>query len=464
MIKRSERCIEDGRVSREALVYCLDEHRTNCQRLDTLEAYMVNQPPIATRVRTDGRPNNRLIHNYARYIVKMASGYLIGAPVAYSDEKQTAALDAVTAQYKAFDASAVDMELAKVASKFGRATEVLYADRNARPRSASVDPRCAFVVYDDTVERKPLFGVYYSVMLKNDGSQAGYRINVYTKDIVQTYEIKDFYALIDATPVSETEHFFGDIPVNEYWNDDEERGDYEWVTSLIDALNLLQSDRVNDKEQFVNALLLLLGCKLEADDLGRSPAKQIKEDGILQLPSPNQGADAKYLNLTLDEEGAETLKKSIKEDIHKLSMVPDLTQDFSGNPSRVSMGYKLFGFTQLIKEKERYFREALRWRLRMMATFMGKLASPQLDAETVEITFSRSLPVNEDEIATMVQALQGIVPDEMLLKQIPWIEDPKQALDLLRKQEDEAAQRQAKAFDMPVNAPVNDSGSAAPKE
>jgi hypothetical protein len=64
----------------------------------------------------------------------------------------------------------------------------------------------------------------------------------------------------------------------------------------------------------------------------------------------------------------------------------------------------------------------------------------------------------------MVQALQGIVPDEMLLKQIPWIEDPKQALDLLRKQEDEAAQRQAKAFDMPVNAPVNDSGSAAPKE
>lgn len=28
----------------------------------------------------------------------------------------------------------------------------------------------------------------------------------------------DFYALIDAAPVKETEHFFGDIPVNEYWN------------------------------------------------------------------------------------------------------------------------------------------------------------------------------------------------------------------------------------------------------
>lgn len=42
----------------------------------------------------------------------------------------------------------------------------------------------------------------------------------------------------------------------------------------------------------------------------------------------------------------------------------------------------------------------------------------------MEITFSRSLPVNEDEIAKMIQALQGVVPDEILLKQIPWIEDP----------------------------------------
>lgn len=69
----------------------------------------------------------------------------------------------------------------------------------------------------------------------------------------------------------------------------------------------------------------------------------------------------------------------------KLSMVPDITDaSFAGNPSRVTMGYKLFGFTQLIKEKERYFREALRWRLRMMAHFMGKLASPELDPEAVE--------------------------------------------------------------------------------
>lgn len=453
MIKRSEGCIADGRVARDALVYCLDEHRDKCTRLDELEKYIKNEPPITERVRTSGKANNRLIHNYARYITKMSSGYLIGAPVAYSDEKQAAALEAVVAQYKAFDAQAVDMELAKAASKFGRAAEVLYADKDANPRCAAVDPRSAFVVYDDTVKKRPLFGVHFSVMTKNDGTRAGYRVNVYTAQRRQLFEVTEFYALIDATPIKDEEHYFGDIPVNEYWNDEDEMGDFEWVTSLIDALNVLQSDRVNDKEQFVNALLVLIGCRLETDAAGRTPKEQIKQDGILQLPlSGERPADAKYLIQAMDETQVEVLKKSIKEEIHKLSMVPDLTDEkFAGNASGVAMGYKLFGFTQLIKEKERFFREALRWRLRMVAHFMGKLASPELDADAVEISFSRSLPVNEAEIASTVMQLRDLVPDELLLKQIPFVDDPKAAMEMLRAQHEESAKRQADAFGMPVN-------------
>lgn len=458
MIKRSEGCIVNGLVARDALVFCLDEHRDNCRRLDELEKYIKNEPPIVDRIRTTGKANNRLIHNYARYIVKMASGYLIGSPVAYSDEKQQSALEAVMEQYRAFDAQAVDMELAKAASKFGRAAEILYADKEANPRCAAIDPRSAFVVYDDTVEKKPLFGVHFSAITKNDGTRKGYRVNVYTQGWVQRYEVPEFYALLDAAPIEEKKHYFGSIPINEYWNDEDERGDFEWVTSLIDALNVLQSDRVNDKEQFVNALLVLLGCRLEADASGRTPSQQIMEDRILQLPSAGERpADAKYLIQTMDETQVEVLKKSIKEEIHKLSMVPDLTDEkFAGNASGVAMGYKLFGFTQLIKSKERYFREALRWRLRMIATFMGRLASPSLDADKVQISFSRSLPVNESEIATMVMQLRDLVPDELLLKQIPFVEDPKAALELLRAQEEESAKRQADAFGMPMNTPTGE--------
>ena len=56
--------------------------------------------------------------------------------------------------------------------------------------------------------------------------------------------------IIDVEP-----HNFGDVPMVEYWNNSEETGDFEQVISLIDAYDTLESDRINDKTQFTDALL-----------------------------------------------------------------------------------------------------------------------------------------------------------------------------------------------------------------
>ena len=52
---------------------------------------------------------------------------------------------------------------------------------------------------------------------------------------------------------------FGMITLNEVFNNEERQGDFEQQISLINAYNTLQSDRVNDKEQFVKAILLISG-------------------------------------------------------------------------------------------------------------------------------------------------------------------------------------------------------------
>lgn len=51
------------------------------------------------------------------------------------------------------------------------------------------------------------------------------------------------------------QHYFGAVPVTEFWNNEEQQGDFEQQISLIDAYNVLMSDRVNDKEQLVDAIL-----------------------------------------------------------------------------------------------------------------------------------------------------------------------------------------------------------------
>ena len=94
------------------------------------------------------------------------------------------------------------------------------------------------------------------------------------------------------------------------------------------------------------------------------------------------------------------------------------------------MRFKLLGFEQRVKIKERWFREALHTRLQRMAHFLQVQGAAALDTDQVQITFSRSLPVNDLEIARTVQAYRGIVPDEILLSQIPWVDDARDVMEM----------------------------------
>ena len=134
-------------------------------------------------------------------------------------------------------------------------------------------------------------------------------------------------------------------------------------------------------------------------------------------------------------------------DIHKIAMVPALTdQNFAQQTSGVAMRYKLLGLEQLTKTKERWFREGLRTRLRLFARMMAVKGAPELDPDTVQMTFSRGLPVNDLEQAQMIGQLQGIVPDAMLLKQLSFVDDVNTAIEMLREQKEEGARRQQEAF------------------
>lgn len=58
--------------------------------------------------------------------------------------------------------------------------------------------------------------------------------------------------------------------------------------------------------------------------------------------------DAKYVYKQYDVDGVEAYKERLQKDIHKISFVPDLTDEaFSGTQSGEAMKYKLFGFQHM---------------------------------------------------------------------------------------------------------------------
>lgn len=432
--------IRDG-ISFKLVQKYLKIHKKELPRLERLEDYYNGVHSILHRGKDEGQPNNRLVCNHAKYITDMATGYLVGNPVSYEGD----GADSLKEWYKKADAPTQDMDLSKDASVYGKAFELVYFSSDQYPicKLANLNPKNAFLVYDNTVEHLELFGVYYFPDFDDDGKTIGYKCNVYDNNSIISYLLDR-----DMNPKGEPEvtpHHFGRVPMTEYYNNEECQGDFEQVISLIDAYNLLQSDRVNDKEQFVDSILLLLNSSLGDDAKEESEAlKALKRERVLEL---HDNGDARWLTRTFDESSVEILRKAIEQDIHKFSNVPCMTdENFVGNSSGVAMRYKMLGFEQVTRIKERYFTEGLKRRIVLFENAMEKKGVPRFDPSVINITFTRNLPVNETEIASMVAQLSGQVPAEILLAQLPFIKDAEAAVHQMAREKADNLKRQQTAF------------------
>jgi len=105
-------------------------------------------------------------------------------------------------------------------------------------------------------------------------------------------------------------------------------------------------------------------------------------------------------------------------------MVPDLSDEsFSVNLSGVAIKYKLLGLEHFTRMKERYFREALRERMRRYCHFLSVKGLRTPAANSVRMVFRRTLPVDALEAAQMVKTLDGMVDADTLRSQLPFLEN-----------------------------------------
>lgn len=447
-IIRDRSLIEKG-IPVELIASCIAEHQEGISRLNKLDDYYQGKHFILERPSDEdkGLPNNKLVANHAKYITDIATGYVFGKPVKYEGEQ----IDAITEAYKAIDIVSHDSELSKDLSVFGRGLELYFmsSDEEPIPKVSVIDPRQIFLVVDDTVEYKPMFGVHYYEKRDIDNEVIGFKVFVYSDTNVIEYFIEKIDSK-DFTLIEDVPHYWGAVPITEFLNNEEEQGDFEQQISLIDAYNLLQSDRVNDKEQLVDALLKTKGVSFgDTEEEQSNTARMIKKHKILELPSEG---DAEWMVKQLNEAQVEILKDAIKTDIHEFSLVPNLTdENFASNSSGVAMKYKLFGLEQLAVIKERYFIQGLRQRLKLFANILTVKAKV-VEVASVLITMIRNLPENDTTIQELVSL--GIeVSNETLLSQIPFDLDVKEEIKRVELQSKERLKQQQGAFGFPIDPP-----------
>ncbi|MDI9520758.1 MAG: phage portal protein [Bacillota bacterium] len=414
MVTSNPDIIKNGIPDIQAVENLLRQFDAGAIRLSRLKRYYEGQHDILSRTRLSGLPNNRLSHAYPRYIAQVSAAYLLGEPVRVEGPEPGAT--ALRGLLLRASADSIDIDLAIDQAVYGRAVSLCYEEKGYLPYVCALNPQNAFVVYDDTVAHDPLFGVYLTGLGKDR------QITVYTDRAVITWPKADKKPLIRPHP-------FQSLPMVEYRNGADAHGDFEDVLTLIDAYNLLSCDRLNDRQQFSDALLVLtgvMGIDVMGGD-GLNAMERLRQEKTLALPDASSRAE--WLVKNPQERDIEVLRGALKEDIHKFSMTPDFSDErFSGNSSGIAIKYKLFNFDNRIKLKERYFITGLRERARAFCGWLKTREGISLNADELVFKLSRRLPVNELERAQCIRALSGILEEETLRFNSPLQDDPNRPL------------------------------------
>lgn len=436
---------------KQAIRILILKHRRESNRLKNLMKYYEGQHKILTESR-----KTKLVCNHAKDISDTASAYFIGNPISYSSNDDTQIL---TDALEAAGADEADGDNGLDLSVYGKAYEYIYPMEGETTLTIkSLSPENTFIVYDDTIEQRELFAVYYYVR-KDDSNkhQPVYVATVLTqhyKYVLNIQNIDGPQALLEAPEA----HFFDEVPVIEYQNNKLSIGDFELQIPLIDAYNALMSDRITDKEQFIDAILAIYGALLgdpdAKDEEGKTAKERVKDDKLLELPKDSK---AEYLTRTFDESGVEILKKAIEQDIHKFSHIPCMTDEsFGGNVSGVAMEFKLLGMENITKIKTRYYKKGLRKRLRLFASRLSKGKAIIVDVSGITPTFTRALPKNLLEISQIVSNLWGKVSKRTLLSQVPFIGDVEEEVKAVEKEAEEALKQQQALFGIGSNPPPDE--------
>lgn len=377
----------------------------------------LGQQIMKRQYKDDSKPNNRIIKNYCKTIVENFRGYITGIPVTYSPIEQEVDITPLIDCLRNNDYENSDSEWLKNALIYGYAPQLCYVNEQNEKKFKNINPQCVIPVYAGDLDEELLYVIYYYPIVDWDSDQwqAKYSVNVYDKESIAHF-IADS-AISNLVPNGEIEqHYFNEVPFSIFYITDDGESIFKCVIGLQDAYNKLLSDSVNDWQAFVDAYLVLTNVTADAEDIA-----SMKQNRVLVL---DDDATAAYLTKNTSDTQVQNLLDTINVAIHTIANSPDFSsEEFgAGVSSGIALQFKLVGFNNIAANIEGQFKKAIKKRIHLLNNVFSLLDTDTFD---VDIIFTHNLPKNIADIADTISKLRGLVSDETLLSQLPFIADAK---------------------------------------
>nr|DAO58678.1 MAG TPA: Portal [Caudoviricetes sp.] len=397
-------------ITRENLLTVLTQakmsHSKNKSEIEYLFNYYKGKQPILTR-KKEVRPDicNTVVVNRANEIVAFKTGYLCGEPIQYinrnGEDSVTENINTLNEYMFSEDKASQDEEIVEWGNICGTAYRLVLPDDRGEIDEApfemyTLDPRYAFVVYSNGIGKKPLMGVIES---KDENNVTHY--SIYTED--------KYFHVLESSIVEETPHILGMIPIFEYPANNARLGAFEIVLPLLDAINNVESNRLDGVEQIVQAFIKFINCDITKDEY-----EAFLEMGAIKVKSVDGApADVGVVTTELNQDQTQTLSENLYNTVLTICGMPNRnggnsTSD-TGSAVLLRDGWSLA--EARAKDSEHIFKRAEKQMLKLVLKICNTSGELALKLSDISLKFTRR---NYENIQSKSQVLISMLQQEKI--------------------------------------------------
>lgn len=284
--------------------------------------YKGDQPVLYRRKTANQDITNYICENHAYEIVQFKTGQTYGEPIQYvsrsKDENINAAVDKLNDYMADANKHEKDIKGGEWQSATGTSFKAAQPKKGDVPlRIVAPTPMNTFVIYNRSTE-EPLLAV--QELKDEDG-------NWYKLAFSDTMS----FTIVDSTVKSAKLHTYEEIPIVEFPNNHERLSDIELVIGMLDAINNMQSNRMDSIQQFVEYWVKFVNCEIDEETF-----RKMKESHALTVKSINKDnkSDVEIMTQELNQTQCQVAKEDLWDNVQSILAIPNKNNNNTGGDSQ----------------------------------------------------------------------------------------------------------------------------------
>lgn len=277
---------------------------------------------------------NKVVENHAWEIVRFKNAQTYGEPVQFvslkKDDAINRSIDRLNDYFKAAGKELKDINSGEWTSAVGTGYKAIQMKDGDIPfRLITPTPMNTYIVYSRITE-EPLLAV---MELKDSEGHFYYMCYSDTHEYkVQNSTLQPIRIADDGTAVYENLHAWRGIPIVEYPNNQDRISDIELVISMLDAINNMQSNRMDAVEQFVQSWVKFVNCEIDEESF-----QKMKMMGALVVKSNNGSenkADVDVMTQELSQSESQVAKDDLWDNVLSIEAIPNKEGNTGGGDTQ----------------------------------------------------------------------------------------------------------------------------------